>query len=74
MATATDEHVRGARLGLLERFPWRRIVLIILSIVIVSVVAIGAYKTLTLPADERYTRRRGRTSSSWVWPRAPSSG
>ena len=55
MATATDEQVRGAHLGLLDRFPWRRIILIILSIVIVSVVAIGAYKTLTLPADERYT-------------------
>ena len=55
MATATDEQVRGAELGLLERFPWRRIILVVLSIVILSVVAIGAYKTLTLPADERYS-------------------
>jgi branched-chain amino acid transport system permease protein len=55
MATATDEQVRGAQLGLLERLPWRRIILVVLSILILSVVAIGAYKTLTLPADERYT-------------------
>jgi branched-chain amino acid transport system permease protein len=55
MATATDEPVRGAQLGLLERLPWRRIVLLILSILILSVVLLGAYKTLTLPADQRYT-------------------
>src|SRR4030095_909677 len=53
MATATDEQVRGAELGLLERIPWRRIVLAVLSIVILAAVAIGAYKTLTLPAAER---------------------
>ena len=55
MATASDQQVRGAELGLLERLPWRRIVLVVLSIVILAVVAIGAYKTLTLPADERYS-------------------
>ena len=55
MATMTEEQARGAHLGLLERLPWRRIILIILSVLIVSVVAIGVYKTLTLPADERYT-------------------
>ena len=55
MATATDDQVRGAQLGWLERLPWRRIILIVLSVVILAVVAIGAYKTLTLPADERYT-------------------
>ena len=55
MATATDDQVRGAELGWLERLPWRRIILILLSVVILAVVAIGAYKTLTLPADERYT-------------------
>jgi branched-chain amino acid transport system permease protein len=55
MATATDDQVHGAELGWLERLPWRRIILILLSVVIVAVVAIGAYKTLTLPADERYT-------------------
>jgi hypothetical protein len=43
MATATDEQVRGARLGLLDRLPWRRIILILLSIVILAVVAIGAF-------------------------------
>jgi len=55
MATATDDEVRGAHLGRLERLPWRRIVLVVLSILIVAVVAIGVYKTLTLPADERYS-------------------
>src|SRR5918994_3984239 len=55
MATASDEQLRGAELGLLERFPWRRIILVVLSIVILAVVTIGAYKTLTLPADERYS-------------------
>src|SRR5262245_12872046 len=55
MATASDQQVRGAELGLLERLPWRRIILVVLSVVILAVVAIGAYKTLTLPADDRYT-------------------
>ena len=52
MATATEEPVRGAQLGRLERFPWRKIILLTLSVLIV---AIGAYKTLTLPAEDRYT-------------------
>ena len=54
MATA-DQPVRGSQLGLLDRLPWRRIILLVLSILILSVVVVGAYKTLTLPADERYT-------------------
>ena len=54
MATATEGEVRGAHLGRLERLPWRRIILVVLSILIVSTVAIGAYRTLTLPAAERY--------------------
>ncbi len=54
MATATDDQVRGAQLGWLERLPWRRIILVLLSIVILAVVAIGAYKTLTLPAGQGY--------------------
>jgi branched-chain amino acid transport system permease protein len=54
MATSTDQ-VRGAQLGLIERLPWRRIILVALSVVIATVVGIGAYRTLTLPADERYT-------------------
>ena len=54
MATV-DQPVRGSELGLLDRLPWRRIILLVLSILILSVVILGAYKTLTLPADERYT-------------------
>jgi branched-chain amino acid transport system permease protein len=54
MASA-DEPVRRVQLGLVDRLPWRTIILVLLSILIVSVVALGAYKTLTLPADQRYT-------------------
>ena len=43
MATGTQERVRGAQLGRLERVPWRKIILIALSVLIVSVVAIGAF-------------------------------
>src|SRR3970040_739814 len=58
MARVTKDRpteVRRAQLGRLERLPWRRIILIVLSALIVSTVTIGAYKTLTLPADERYS-------------------
>jgi len=55
MASATNDEVRGAHLGRFERLPWRKIILVLLSIVIVSVVVIGVYKTLTLPEGERYT-------------------
>jgi branched-chain amino acid transport system permease protein len=55
MGTVTEEQVRGAQLGRLERLPWRRVILIVLSVLIVSIVTIGAYKTLTLPADQRYS-------------------
>ena len=42
MATGTDDQVRAAELGWLERLPWRRLILILLSVVILAVVAIGA--------------------------------
>jgi branched-chain amino acid transport system permease protein len=54
MGTVTDE-ARGAQLGRLERLPWRRIIQVVLSILILSIVAIGAFRTLTLPADQRYS-------------------
>jgi branched-chain amino acid transport system permease protein len=38
--------------GLAARFPVRRVILIVLSILIVLGVTIGSYKTLTLPASE----------------------
>ena len=60
MATAGDQtETRRAQLGRFERLPWRRIILIVLSVLIVAIVAIGAYKTLTLPAEQRYS------SDSW---------
>ena len=57
MARATQERPadRGQQLGRLERLPWRRIILIVLSVLIVSIAVIGAFRTLTLPADERYS-------------------
>jgi branched-chain amino acid transport system permease protein len=55
MATTTDTTPPGAQLGRLERLPWRRIIQVVLSVVIISIVAIGAFRTLTLPADERYS-------------------
>ena len=56
MATETRENAgaQGPQLGRLERLPWRKIVLLVLSVVIVSIVVVGAYKTLTLPAEQRY--------------------
>ena len=44
-----------AQLGRFERLPWRRIILVVLSVLIVSILSIGAYKTLTLPAEDRYS-------------------
>ncbi len=57
MATGTQERPQPQpqQLGRLERLPLRRIVLIVLSVLILSVVVIGAYKTLSLPADTRYS-------------------
>ena len=43
------------RIGGVATLPWRRIILIILGAAIAFVVVVGSYKTLTLPADERYS-------------------
>ena len=43
------------QLGLLERLPIRRIVLVALSIGVAGAVAYGVYRTLTLPEGERYS-------------------
>jgi branched-chain amino acid transport system permease protein len=43
-----------ARLGRLQRLPLRRLIQIVLAILIIGFVALGTYKTLTLPPDERY--------------------
>ena len=51
---------RRGRLGLTERFPVRRVILTVLSIVIILLVTVGTYKTLTLPAGH------GRLSAG-VW-------
>ena len=55
MASVTEQRAPGSQLGLIERLPWRRIILVVLSALILLFVVVGSYKTLTLPADERYT-------------------
>ncbi len=55
MSTVTDQPAPEVRMGRLERLPWRRIILIVLSVFIVGTVAIGAFKTLTLPPEQRYS-------------------
>jgi len=52
--------VRREELGRFERLPWRKMILVSLSVAIIAIVAIGAYKTLSLPAEERYTFDRFR--------------
>ena len=57
MSNGTDAGAPQAerRLGLIERLPVRRIVLVALSTGVGLAVVYGAYKTLTLPEGERYT-------------------
>jgi branched-chain amino acid transport system permease protein len=52
---APGTQVRREELGRFERLPWRKMILVSLSVAIIAIVAIGAYKTLSLPAEERYT-------------------
>ncbi len=44
-----------ASLGRLQRLPLRRLIQIFLAILIIAFVAIGSYKTLTLPSEDRYS-------------------
>jgi branched-chain amino acid transport system permease protein len=44
--------VADVRLNALERFPWRRVILVILAVVITAVVVIGSVKTLSLTPAE----------------------
>jgi branched-chain amino acid transport system permease protein len=55
MAKATEAVSSDVRLRRVEQLPIRRIVLVVLSIGIVAFVAIGTWKTLTLPEGERYS-------------------
>jgi branched-chain amino acid transport system permease protein len=41
--------------GWVARLPWRRIIQFVLAVVILAMVTIGAWKTLSLPEGERYT-------------------
>jgi len=47
--------VADMRMSRFERLPWRRIILSVLSVLVVAVVVVGTYRTLTLPEGERYT-------------------
>ncbi|HVF07366.1 MAG TPA: branched-chain amino acid ABC transporter permease [Actinomycetota bacterium] len=42
-------------MGGFATLPWRRIILVVLGVTITFVVVAGAYRTLTLPADDRYS-------------------
>lgn len=47
--------VADVRLSAFERLPWRRVILAVLGVVIITVAVVGAYKTLTLPEDEAFS-------------------
>jgi branched-chain amino acid transport system permease protein len=49
-SVAADRRVSG-----IAMLPWRRIILLVLGATISFVVAVGVYKTLTLPEGERYS-------------------
>jgi branched-chain amino acid transport system permease protein len=55
MSTVTGQPTREVRMGRLERLPWRPIILVVLSVFIIATVAIGAFRTLTLPEGQRYS-------------------
>jgi branched-chain amino acid transport system permease protein len=46
MSTATGDTARQARMGRLERLPWRAIILVVLAVLILATIAIGAFRTL----------------------------
>ncbi|HEX6331204.1 MAG TPA: branched-chain amino acid ABC transporter permease [Actinomycetota bacterium] len=49
------EQVPEVRLGLLERIPWRLIILVTLAVAIVAAGGIGILRTLTLPEGRAYS-------------------
>jgi branched-chain amino acid transport system permease protein len=55
MATDTTIGTPRRRLGTIERLPWRRIILVVLGAAIALLVGVGTWRTLTLPADQRYS-------------------
>jgi len=55
MSATGSRAVGGGALGRLERLPLRRIVLTALSIGVLVAVVYGSYRTLTLPAGQRYS-------------------
>ena len=44
-----------ARLSGFATLPWRRIILVVLGTSIMFLVVVGAYRTLTLPPERRYS-------------------
>ena len=47
MATSTDDRARDARMGRLERLPWRKVILAVLGLAIIAVVGLGGFRTIS---------------------------
>jgi branched-chain amino acid transport system permease protein len=61
VAGTSPARVADAQMGGFERLPWRRIILVVLGAAILVLVALGAWKTLTLGAAEG-----GFSGSAWI--------
>ena len=55
MSAVDQVQVPEVRLSVLERIPWRRVVLIVLAVTIVATAGLGVIRTLSLPAGQRYS-------------------
>ncbi len=55
MSSSGSAQPVDGRLSGFATLPWRRIILVVLGATIAFVVIAGAYKTLTLPGDERFS-------------------
>jgi branched-chain amino acid transport system permease protein len=55
MATEPSPPATTVQMSRFERLPWRKAILTALSVAIVAFVVVGAWKTLTLPAGERFS-------------------
>src|SRR6186713_1111419 len=49
-STTTPTPARTRQMSRFERLPWRKIILVVLGVVIVAVVAIGSYRTISTGA------------------------
>jgi branched-chain amino acid transport system permease protein len=63
MASEGTADAPAARTSRIEQLPWRRIILVVLSLGIAAFVGLGSWRTLTLPAADRFS---GATWRSFV--------